>query len=282
MKILKIFALLSTALVLISCSFIVDLPIERTGATQTFEINEALEPDAESSTVIIEMGGGNLNLDSGSDALVDGVINYNFPGLKPTIIRDGSEVKIIQKADTTISLPQGKLVNDWELKLGTTPLDLRINSGAYEGNLNLGGLAINNLSISDGASSSRVYFDAPNPVVMSQFSYTTGASDVELHGLGNANVSQINFGSGVGNYTLDFTGENKIDCEVFLKSGVSNIKIIIPENARAEVNISGGLSDVNLMGTWTVVNNQYSTGSEGGLIRINIDMAVGELALIAE
>lgn len=282
MKILKIFALLSTALVLISCSFIVDLPIERTGATQTFEINEALEPDAESSTVIIEMGGGNLNLDSGSDALVDGVINYNFPGLKPTIIRDGSEVKIIQKADTTISLPQGKLVNDWELKLGTTPLDLRINSGAYEGNLNLGGLALNNLSISDGASSSRVYFDEPNPVVMSQFSYTTGASDVELHGLGNANVSQINFGSGVGNYTLDFTGENKIDCEVFLKSGVSNIKIIIPENARAEVNISGGLSDVNLMGTWTVVNNQYSTGSEGGLIRINIDMAVGELALIAE
>lgn len=282
MKTLKILSLLAIPLLLISCTFSFDLPAQQTGATETFEVNEAMETGAESSMVKIEMGAGKLNLDSGTDLLVEGLIHFNLPTLEPTVTRDAGSVTISQKTNTSISLPQGKLVNDWELKLGSMPIALSLSTGAYEGELNLGGLAITSLSISDGASSSRVYFDEPNLVEMSLFTYSTGASDVELHGLGNANLSELRFSSGVGSYTLDFSGENTKDCDVSIKSGVSSIKIVIPSNARAELIINGELSDVDLTGTWTVENNRYYAGTEGALIRINIDMAVGDLELIAE
>lgn len=282
MKNLKILSLLSIAFLLISCTFIADFPIERTGETETIKISEAFESGSEPTAVKIEMGGGTLNLRGGTDKLVEGEVNYNFYTLEPNVSRTGNQVTISQKTKTTVSLPQGKLINDWELQLGPMPLALSVNTGAYEGKLNLGGLSLTSLSIADGASSSRVYFDEPNLVAMTKFTYTTGASDVELHGLGNANVSEIRFSSGVGNYLLDFSGENTTDCEVSIKSGVSNLKIIIPENARAEVIINGELSDIDLTGTWTVENNRYFTGSEGALIRISIDMAVGSLQLVAD
>lgn len=146
----------------------------------------------------------------------------------------------------------------------------------------MGGLAIAKLNITDGASTSRVRFDEPNLTAMSELKYSTGASDVELFGLGNAHVNKVDFIGGVGSYTLDFSGENTNDCEVSIKSGVSSVKIIIPENARAEVIINGELNDVDLTGTWTVENNRYFSGDEGALIRITIEMAVGDLELVAD
>lgn len=282
MKTIKIIVLLAAALTLISCTFVVDLPVVRTGELQVMDISEAPEPGAEVSNIRIEMGGGRLNLSSGSEQLVEGTISYNFSPLLPVVTRDGSSVTLSQKTSTSLKLPQGNLKNDWDLKFGPMPIDFTLATGAYEGELQLGGLAITNLSIFDGASSSRVYFDEPNKTAMSKFTYTTGASNVELHGLGNANVSQIEFSSGVGDYTLDFNGENSTDCNVIIKSGVSSIKVIIPANARAEVIVDGGLSNVDLTGTWTIENNRYLAGTEGALITINIDMAVGDLQLIQQ
>jgi len=282
MKTIKIIVLLAVALTLISCTFVVDLPVVRTGELQVMDINEAPEPDAEVSNIRIEMGGGRLNLSGGTDQLVEGTISYNFSPLQPVVTRDGSSVTLSQKTSTSLKLPEGNLKNDWDLKFGPMPIAFSLATGAYEGELKLGGLAIVDLSISDGASSSRVYFDEPNTTAMSKFTYATGASNVELHGLGNANVSQIEFSSGVGDYTLDFNGENSTDCNVHIKSGVSSIKIIIPTNARAEVIVDGGLSNVDLAGTWTIENNRYFAGTEGALITINIDMAVGDLQLIQQ
>ncbi len=283
MKIIKILTLLTAALVLIGCSFTVNLPTVKTGPTQTITVAEAPEAGADVSNVIIEMGAGSLDIDGGTDQLVEGTITYNFEAWKPVITRDGSTVTLSQKTSSTVSLPSDmKLMNEWQLKLGAMPISLSLSTGAYEGNLNLGGLAITSLSISDGASSSKVRFDEPNTSAMSNFTYTTGASNVELYGLGNANVSQIEFGSGVGDYTLDFSGENSTDINVSIKSGVSSIKVIIPANARAEVTIDGELSNVDLNGTWTSENNRYLAGTEGALITINIDMSVGDLELIKE
>ena len=222
-----------------------------------------------------------MDLNGGTAQLIEGTITYNLETWAPVVTREGSIVKISQKTTSTISIPQGQIKNQWDLQLGSAPMNLSLATGAYEGQLNLGGLAIASLTITDGASSSKVRFDEPNLTTMSELEYSTGASDVELFGLGNAHVSEVDFTGGVGSYTLDFTGENTNDCEVSVKSGVSSVKIIIPENVRAEVIINGELNDVDLTGTWTVENNRYFAGEEGGLIRITIDMAVGDLELIA-
>lgn len=281
MKTIKILALLLIPLLLVACTFSVNAPSVTIGETQILEINEPLVEGDEIPTVKIEMGAGKLDLNGGTDQLIEGTITYNLETWAPVVTREGSIVKISQKTTSTISIPQGQIKNQWDLQLGSAPMNLSLATGAYEGQLNLGGLAIASLTITDGASSSKVRFDEPNLTTMSELEYSTGASDVELFGLGNAHVSEVDFTGGVGSYTLDFTGENTNDCEVSVKSGVSSVKIIIPENVRAEVIINGELNDVDLTGTWTVENNRYFAGEEGGLIRITIDMAVGDLELIA-
>ncbi len=90
------------------------------------------------------------------------------------------------------------------------------------------------------------------------------------------------FDSGAGSYTLDFNGELKQDSTVTIKSGLSNMKIIIPSDTNANIKLSGGVNNVSLKGTWTVNSNEYKTqSSKGPRLDINIDMGVGNLELIS-
>jgi hypothetical protein len=170
----------------------------------------------------------------------------------------------------------------WTIQLGSIPMDLSLSTGAYEGTLDLSGLSITSLSIRDGASKSTVRFDTPNPVDMSILSYKTGASQVSLKGLGNANVDQISFDGGVGSYELDFTGDLSKDVNVTIKSGMSDIKLVFPTDCRANVIINGGLSNVDINGTWSVTNNSYSFGTTGPVVNVIIEMAVGNLQLVQQ
>lgn len=265
-----------------ACSITVNGPRITPGTTRTLVIQEPPESDAEISKVNIKMGAGSLNLSGGSDQLIEGTIDYNIEAWKPVLQREGSTITLSQEAESTFSLPDGELKNNWDLKLGAMPLELSLSTGAYEGELHLGGLALRQLTISDGASASKLFFDTPNTMAMEKFTYHTGASSIEIHNLGNARVQQFEFNSGMGNYALDFTGENTNDCNGEIKSGMSSILIRIPANARAEIIIEDELSDINLTGTWTVENNTYRSGEEGALIRLRVNMAMGNLKLIHE
>ena len=72
-------------------------------------------------------------------------------------------------------------------------MDLTIESGAYDGTFEFGGLSLNNLTIKDGAANVELAFSEPNLVEMSTFRYETGASDVKMSGLANANFSIFDF-----------------------------------------------------------------------------------------
>jgi len=117
---------------------------------------------------------------------------------------------------------------------------------------------------------------------MRRLQYKSGASQVSLIGLGNANVGQVTFESGAGSYTLDFTGEVSRDISVKISSGVSEVKVIVPENVHTLVIVGGGMNSVNPKGTWTINGTEYESGSEGPTITINVDMALGTLTLIQE
>ncbi len=282
MKPIKILLLLILVLSLMACTFSVNVPKVTTGVTQTFEISEEAPSPDDVSLLSIEMGAGSLNLSGGTDKLVEGTIIYNIDSWKPTVNRQGNSVTLKQSTKASVSIPGDEYKNEWNIKLGNVPMELSLTTGAYEGDLELGGLSITRLSIADGASKSIVRFNEPNNTEMSLLSYKTGASNVELKGLGNARVSRVEFDGGVGSYTLDFSGANEQDVEVAINSGMSDITIIIPDNVRAEIAVDGEMSNTDLTGTWTVENNIYQTGTTGALITINIDTAVGNLNLIQE
>jgi hypothetical protein len=257
-----------------------DLPnVEIMDQPETLNINEAA-PLSSPASLVISMSAGKLNLAGGGSSFVSGSVRYNVANQKPTVTRDGSQITIDQN-ELKSALNLGRdVINEWDLRLGTTPTALKINAGAYEGKLLLGGIPLTNLEINDGASKSEIRFDDPNPQVMETLSYKTGASQVELINLGNANFEEMTFDSGAGSYTLDFGGALQRDASVRLNSGVSNTKIIIPEGTRARIEVNGSLNNVTQSGTWTVKDRLYEAQGSGPLLSIRVEMSVGQLELV--
>jgi hypothetical protein len=115
---------------------------------------------------------------------------------------------------------------------------------------------------------------------MDSFQYSTGASQIEILGLGNANLSSMDFEGGAGQYTLDFSGNLQRSANITIRAGVSDIRIIVPAGTPVEARVSGGLNNVGMEGTWTVNNGTYTTSGTGPALTITVEMAVGNLTLV--
>jgi len=268
------------ALPSLACSITFNLPdTVDTTTTRTMDIAADVPVSGQPTELSIEMGSGELEISGGGAGLVDGSVRYNVEKWQPAVTTDGSRVEIIQGSEGNIDIPDRNVINEWNLHLGNTPIDLQIKAGAYQGTLDLSGVPITNLRVSDGASRATVKFDSLNPARMEQLTYKTGASQVDLEGLGNANATKILFEGGAGSYTLDFSGNLQQDISVRLSAGISNVRINVPENARVRVEIGGGLSNVSVGGTWTTTGDVYERNGSGPLIDIKIDMGLGNLEL---
>jgi hypothetical protein len=267
------------ALFSLACSINVDMPEPKTGPQETLEIGEDVPGDG-LVEVTIGMGGGKLDVGPGAERLVEGTVEYNIVEWKPEVTVDDGEIRIEQTVKNAGFLG-GNVVNEWDLRLGNRPMELVIQAGAYEGDLDLSGIPLRNLRISDGASKATVSFNVPNPEVMDDFTYRTGASNIELRGLLNANFREMNFKGGAGNFSLEFTGEMTRDLKVFIDGGLGNMTLEVPKGINAQVNVSGGLNNVSTQGTWTIEGQEYNTiGAEGPLLKIQVNMGVGNLKLV--
>lgn len=282
MKIIRWLSFILVAAILLGCSFTVNVPTIDTGNTNEFKIGQAFPAGVKEADVSIEMGGGRLNISGGSSTFIEGSVLFNVADWEPKLSESGDSIIISQSQTKNVGIPSGNIKNDWSLQFGKDPFALNISAGAYEGTLDLSGLSLTNLKISDGASKAEVRFDSKNPVEMQRLTYKTGASNVDLLGLANANTSEITFESGAGDYTLVFSGDLTRDLTTNISSGLSQVKIVVPQSANVVVNITGGLSNVDLHGTWTTNGTEYTTGESGPTITVNVNMAVGNLVLDRE
>lgn len=261
-----------------ACSFSIKIPEIKTGETQEVSIRESA-PSGGTPRLTIEMGAGTLNIAGGSSQLVEGSVRYNVADWKPEVYRQSNEVRLTQTTNGKISVPTSNIINDWKLALGNTPMELTLQAGAYQGTLDLSGIPLTNLTISDGASDARIIFDKLNPSRMGRLSYKTGASTISLIGLANANFDEMKFEGGAGSYTLDFTGQLQHDTTVKLTAGLSTVKVLIPAELNAVVKITGGVNNVTAKGTWTVDGDTYKNQTSGPLLTIQVEMGIGNLQL---
>ena len=277
--------LIALALASLACSVSVNLPIPvddiTAGPAQTMEI-EVAQPDASIADLTLVFGAGELEIEPGAQgALVSGNAEYNVDDFKPRISVDGEEVRI-ETGDLEIKgIPKidDEIKNAWNLRLGDMPMRLTINAGAYEGDLELGGLALKSLEVGDGAADVRLEFSEPNPVDMETLRYTTGASNVKLSGLANANFTSMLFRSGAGDYTLDFSGDLQRDAVATIESGISQLTIIVPEGTAARVIFKGGLANIHVADEWSRSGDAYVLEADGPILTINVDMGAGNLEL---
>jgi len=273
-----VFAFTLVPLASIACGFSIDLPRQAKVGPEIKDSITVAAPKSDETRLNVTFGAGDLNLTSGAENLVDGTAVYNVRDLKPEVDSNDGNIEIKQGNFEGIP-PFDGMKNKWDLKLGNTPMDLTVNAGAYTGTYDLGGLALKSLTVKDGAAHVELTFTQPNTVDMSLFRYQTGASNVKLSGLANANFNSMIFSSGAGDYTLDFSGELKRAATVDLSSGFGNLIVVVPEDVNATVTVEGGLANVNAGSSWNQNDNIYSQKGSGPTLTFIIKMGAGNLTL---
>lgn len=278
-------SLAALTLATLACGADINVPKMKTIPTETMTINEPA-PDAKGAfNLTLGMGMGKLNLTAGATGLIEGEVKYNVAEWKPKLSTNSSSLRLEQgdnKENFGILNSGETLVNEWNLKLGATPLNLTINAGAYQSQMDLGGLHLQLLEINDGASDADIDFSSPNLEPMSKFSYNTGASNVEISGLANANFAEMSFTAGAGSHRLDFSGELSRDATVDISAAASSFKIIVPSNANVTINVTGELNNVTSKGSWLKQDNSYVINGGGHSLTINVNVSAGSLELTSK
>jgi hypothetical protein len=287
-KLMILIAITAVAVTSMACGFTINVPITadiKTGPTVTEDILVSdPDPDAESVDVSISFGAGDLTINPGAEALIVGTAIYNVEDFRPEIKTEDNWVELSTGSLEIEGIPRfdDRMENTWDLMLSDRPIDLRIMAGAYASTLELGGLSLTGLRITDGAADVHVNFAEMNQETMDLFRYETGASSVVLSNLGNANFRSLIFKGGAGSYELDFSGDLQDDATVSIEAGLSNLTVRVPDDLNVRVRIESGLANISTHGSWGQSGGAYTSAGNGPELTINITVAAGNLVLETE
>jgi hypothetical protein len=275
------------ALVTLACGVDVDIPPLttdiKTGPTVTEDINIPHFGDPNAiADIALQFSAGELYLQPGADGdLIQGSVIYNVADFKPEIALEDSNVEIRTGSLEIDGIPnfKEKVKNIWDFRLANTPINLDIKAGAYKSELQLGNLALTNLHIADGAADVEIDFRYPNLVEMQTLRYETGASNIFIERLGNANFGTMIFESGAGTYELDFSGDWQRDANIFIETGLSTMTLVVPEHLNATLSLEGGLTNVTTRGAWEQSGSNYTLTGNGPRLTFTVEMSAGNLTL---
>jgi hypothetical protein len=285
---MALLALAALLLASLACSFSFDLPditIDGSpGPTVTEDIAVPL-PEGRPADLVIGFAAGRLTIAPAEQSLlVAGSARYNIEQLAPVISTKDGRVRLSTgEADnlTDLDFDFGlrERTNKWNLTLATEPMALELNGGAFQGDIELGGLALEGLSVSNGAADVSLSFAQPNASEMGTFEYNTGASSAELIGLANAAFDHLRFSGGAGEFTLDFTGELRKPADVSVEAALSSITLVIPADLNAEVDVEGALVDVRVPDGFSQSDGSYRQAGDGPQLTIRVRLGAGELQI---
>ncbi|MGD8968417.1 MAG: toast rack family protein [Anaerolineae bacterium] len=242
---------------------------------------------SEPVNVDIVFGAGRLELEAGvSDELLSGYFRYNVERWAPDITYEGNDLTIQQGGDEDVwGIPSGNIRNRWELEFSPElPLEVDVRAGAGEGELDLTDLKISSLDVDVGAGDFVLRFDEPNGVAMDHLTLDTGASRIEVVGVGNASPETMRLQGGVGDISLDLTGDWARSAEVTVRAGAGALTLHLPQDVGVEVETRGGLTNVEAYGLrqmgGTYTNDAF--GETESELRISVTTGLGNVRLIEE
>jgi hypothetical protein len=252
---------------------------ERVESTQTDSIDIAPPSTSGITNLELTMGAGTLMLNPGAkDKLVHGSITYNVPALKPTVTTTGNTVRIEQEKSGYAAI-RDNVKNDWDLTLGSAPMALTLSIGAAKVRLELGGLALANLAIAQGATDFALTLSQPNLIELDTLRFNAGAARSALRGLGNLNARRLEFKGGAGVLSLDFDGALRQDLAVSISAAAGSVVVAVPKGVPTEASLTGVMTTVNTSGAWTHSHQRYQTPGSGRKITFDFRMSVGKLEL---
>jgi hypothetical protein len=172
------FLALLTVLALASCRPTSEL---RVGELQT-ESKSIEVGDAKSVSVKIKMGAGDLQVNGGAEKLLGADFTYNVAELKPEVKFTGGTLVIWEPGN------QGRIDwrgitdfrNEWSLRFNNElPMDLSVEMGAGNSDLQLADLSLTGLDVTLGAGNSTVDLSGNWPKDL-QVAIEAGAGDITV------------------------------------------------------------------------------------------------------
>jgi len=182
--------------------------------------------------VVVKYGAGRLRVRPTDDgALYRMELRYDEELFEPVADYGSGTLRLgIEGLGKRIRVGKDQGEGEMELDLATgIPMDLELDFGAVRADIDLGGLSMTNLHLRTGASDSRLDVSSANPGVMSKAKLEVGAADFSARRLGNLNARQIEVSAGVGEVTLELTGEWRHDASVDVDMGLGSLELVFPE-----------------------------------------------------
>jgi hypothetical protein len=249
--------------VLMGCSLSrVGLTAARVGDLQRESVTVERQ-DAESVRVQIRMGAGDLAIAGGAEALMEADFAYNVQEWEPAVTYDVTNgqgrLTIRQPSTQQVSVGRGTRY-EWDLRFDeTTPLDMRIETGAGRQRIDLAGLTITRLDVK------------------------LGAGDAEIDVTQNPELGRLEFDVGVGSVEIDMRGPWDENVDVTVQGGVGSTTLRLPTGVGVRVDLTRGLGSVDTRGltrqdgAW--VNSAYGTSDV--TMNLRIRTGVGSITLDA-
>jgi hypothetical protein len=241
--------------------------------------------EAESATVAVIFGAGEMEIEAGSsDQLFSGHFRYNVERWAPAVTYGDNTLTIKQGGtEEDWGIPTGNVHNEWKLELSPEiPLEMDVEIGAGDGELDLTELQLTELNLDLGAGDFKMRFDEPNKAQMSLLTLDAGASKLEVIGIGHAGPERVRIQGGVGDITLDFSGAWPHSGDVQITAGVGSVTLYLPDDVGVQVETEGGLTNIQPSGLRRAgdayVNDAF--GEAGTELRIQLTTGVGNIRLI--
>jgi hypothetical protein len=288
-----LFAALALSIATLACTITPQIPDININVP-TIEVGDVREerrsiplPDVERTNVDVIFGAGRLDIEAGvSEKLLSGVFRYNVEQWSPEITHQGDELRIKQGgSEDRWGIPSGNVRNRWELEFSPEmALRMNVRAGAGDGELDFTGLKVSELDVDIGAGDFVLRFDEPNGVPMDHLTLDTGASRVEVVGIGNASPEQARLQGGVGDIALDLTGNWTRSADVIIRAGAGALRLTLPPDVGVEIETKGGLTNVEAYGLrqmgGTYTNDAF--GETEVELHIDVTTGIGNVRLIEE
>jgi hypothetical protein len=161
----------------------------------------------------------------------------------------------------------------------SVPTDLKLEFGAGQANLELGGLSLRSVDLSTGASETQVRWSASNRVPAGTVRIASGASSIRVRGLGNARAERLEFEGGVGEATLEFDGAWGRSASMDVDMGVGSLTLRFPRSLGVRIEKDSFLASFSPAGMVRRGDAWYSRSWDGARDRltVRIDAALGSI-----
>lgn len=222
--------------------------------------------------VNLRYGAGTLAIQPGNQGLLyKAALRYDAGAFQPELLYRNGTLRV--GLDDVRVRGRNLRAGELRLELGRgVPLDLSLEFGAAKANVDLTGLDVERLRVATGASETQLHISEPNAVVCELVDLDVGAASFQAHGLGNLNARHLEFSGGVGDVTLDFSGEWRSNMTADVHMGLGSLTLRVPRGLGLQVRKGGLLVGFDSQGLTKRGDVYYSENWEDAEHRLTVDI----------